>query len=187
MGPSPWRRDSTRSPSSTPISGITRTASLPGVSRTSDLRAALNSRAFVFEPRPSGRRVATQCTTEAPAARADFASRAAHWIIPSRAISASCGKTARSPNTPFWHSWVTNAVCDGSTSSRRSGGMPRFYLTVRQEPPARSLGRTFEEKSSRLSHPSSTGMPHISGCRTRAPVGPSSSASCTHSSGVTTR
>ena len=113
----------TTSPSSTPISSTTSTASLPGRSGTGVFSIPWNSRALWFDPLPSARRAATQCTTGTPARRAAAARRAALGIIVGRAISASWGSAARSPITPFWHSWVTSTVCEGSTRAARSMAM----------------------------------------------------------------
>ena len=101
IGPIPWRRVSTTSESSTPISGMTLAASLSGSNSTPDLRAAAKMRALSLEPAPSARRSARQWITGTPAARAPFASRAAFGIISARAASASWGKIACSPMTPF--------------------------------------------------------------------------------------
>ncbi len=57
MGPTPWVRVRTRSLGTGPSSGNTEAPGVPGVRSTAKDLPAANSRALVFDPRPSARRL----------------------------------------------------------------------------------------------------------------------------------
>ncbi len=63
IGPTPCVRVSTMSEGSGPSSGSTEPPGLPGDRSAFIDLPAMNSRAFVLDPRPSGRRWMRQCTT----------------------------------------------------------------------------------------------------------------------------
>ena len=121
-GETPWMRSSTTSDSSRFTSGTISVASLPGCNGLLDFAMYWKSRAFELAPFPSGRRIAVQWITGAPAARAASITRticgSAAW-----AFSASSGSAEPGPITPFWISEVTTAVWAGSSSATRSSGI----------------------------------------------------------------
>src|SRR3954453_12946291 len=128
IGLSPCMRDNTKSSGCTSNASTTCVAVSPSSIGRGALRIAMNSRAFVLDPRPSGRRPAVQCSTGIPALRAAAQSLAPFGMTVEAAASASCGSAATGPITPFWHSLVTRASSVRSANTSESQHAARGEL-----------------------------------------------------------